>query len=267
MPRDPSGNYSLPPSYLAQPGQTIRTEQHNPPLEDLAQAMTGSLPRDGRAGMVGDLNMGTFKITNVAPGVAATDVATIGQAGVPIGTIVDYAGSTAPAGWFFCAGQPLSRTTYATLFGIIGTTYGPGDSATTFNLPDFRGRVLAGKDDMGGTNANRLGSLWGSLARVLGANFGTAGHTLIEPEMPRHQHSGGTTADGSHDHGVGIPAGNAGGGSLRMVPSNGTAIFGTRTDAAGTHTHTFVTDFRGSSQPHTNTQPTSIVNKIIKATL
>lgn len=72
------------------------------------------------------------------------------------GVIFDFAGSTAPDGFIMCYGQAISRTTYAALFAVIGVTFGPGDGSTTFNVPDLRGRVIAGKDDMGGTAASRL---------------------------------------------------------------------------------------------------------------
>lgn len=72
------------------------------------------------------------------------------------GTVLDFAGSTAPSGWALCYGQAVSRTTFANLFAKIGTTYGAGDGSTTFNLPDCRGRAVAGKDDMGGTASGRL---------------------------------------------------------------------------------------------------------------
>jgi microcystin-dependent protein len=74
----------------------------------------------------------------------------------PSGVMVPYAGSSAPTGWLLCFGQAVSRSTYAALFTAIGTTYGAGDGSTTFNLPDARGRVIAGKDDMGGSAASRL---------------------------------------------------------------------------------------------------------------
>jgi len=52
--------------------------------------------------------------------------------------------SVAPTGWLLCNGDVVSRSTYANLFAVIGTTFGHGDASTTFNLPDFRGRVPAG---------------------------------------------------------------------------------------------------------------------------
>ena len=74
----------------------------------------------------------------------------------PTGTVVPFAGPSAPTGWLFCFGQTVSRTTYAALFAALGTTYGAGDGSTTFVLPDLRGRLPSGKDDMGGTAASRL---------------------------------------------------------------------------------------------------------------
>ncbi|MBI5401665.1 tail fiber protein [Candidatus Wolfebacteria bacterium] len=58
-------------------------------------------------------------------------------AGIPVGTIVSYASTTAPAGWLLADGNAVSRTTYSNLFGLIGIRYGAGDGSTTFNLPNF----------------------------------------------------------------------------------------------------------------------------------
>lgn len=64
--------------------------------------------------------------------------------GTPPGTVTAFAGSTAPEGWLLCDGSAVSRTAYAALFAVIGTTYGAGNGSTTFTLPDLRGRVAAG---------------------------------------------------------------------------------------------------------------------------
>lgn len=69
---------------------------------------------------------------------------------------VPWPTDTAPSKWLLCYGQAVSRTTYAALFTVLSTTFGVGDGSTTFNMPDLRGRGLAGTDDMGGTAANRL---------------------------------------------------------------------------------------------------------------
>ena len=68
----------------------------------------------------------------------------------PIGAIAAYAGTSVPAGWLYCNGGAVSRTTYAALFNAIGTKYGTGDGSTTFNLPALQGRVLQGYTDSDG---------------------------------------------------------------------------------------------------------------------
>ena len=93
------------------------------------------------------------------------------------GEVVPFAGSTAPAGVLFCYGQTVSRTTNAGLFAVIGTIYGAGDGSTTFNLPDLRGRVVAGKSDMGGSDAGNLAG-GGALGVGLGSQTNTASMTV-----------------------------------------------------------------------------------------
>lgn len=74
---------------------------------------------------------------------------------VPIGAVIStLSTATAPAGWLYCDGSAVSRTTYAQLFSILSTTYGAGDGSTTFNLPDYRGRFLRGINSMGTAAGN-----------------------------------------------------------------------------------------------------------------
>lgn len=73
MPFNPAGVYTLPNGYAGVDGQPILTSQHNPPLEDIQAALSLTLLRDGRAPMTADLNMNSFKLTNLATGVATTD--------------------------------------------------------------------------------------------------------------------------------------------------------------------------------------------------
>jgi microcystin-dependent protein len=75
--------------------------------------------------------------------VIGTDVAAQAFA-VPIGVVNMWALNTAPSGWLICSGAAVSRSTYAALFAIIGTTFGAGDGSTTFNLPDYRDRMPIG---------------------------------------------------------------------------------------------------------------------------
>lgn len=74
---------------------------------------------------------------------------------VPAGIVAHFANSTAPAGWLKANGAAVSRTAYAALFAAIGTTYGVGDGATTFNLPDLRGVFLRSLDDGRGIDTGR----------------------------------------------------------------------------------------------------------------
>lgn len=273
MPRS-NGVYSLPPGYLATTGQTILASQHNPPLEDIATALTGSLPRDGSAPMQANLPMGGFKATGASNGTANDDLATYGQllSMFPLGVPLDYLGTTAPAGWIFCYGQAISRTTYAALFAVLGTTYGTGDGSTTFNIPDFRGRVSAGKDDMGGTAANRLAT------QVSGATLGAAGgfetHILTVPQMPAHEHQGQTSLNGSHFHLQGYSAFTGNTSRYGETVTAETTIFdgstssssnrALNTSSAPDHSHSFTTSTVGGGTAHNNVQPTLILNKIIR---
>src|SRR3990167_1707849 len=95
----------------------------------------------------------------------------------PIGTVVCYAGAAAPSVWLLCNGDAVSRTTYASLYSAIGTTFGPGNGTTTFNVPDARGRATVGV----GTGA-------GLTARALAATGGAETHALSEAELASHDH-------------------------------------------------------------------------------
>ena len=87
--------------------------------------------------------------------VAQVDSAIAAINSVPTGAVQAFARNTAPAGWLECDGAAVSRTTYATLFTAIGTTFGSGDGSTTFNVPDLRGEFLRGWDHGKGTDSGR----------------------------------------------------------------------------------------------------------------
>lgn len=76
----------------------------------------------------------------------------------PSGTVVMYAAATAPTGWLLLDGTAISRTTYATLFALFGTTYGVGDGTTTFNLPDARGVFIRGAGTQTISSINYVGT-------------------------------------------------------------------------------------------------------------
>ena len=106
---------------------------------------------------------------------------------VPTGTVVPYAGSSEPAGYVFADGRELSRTVYADLFAVVGTTYGAGNGTTTFNIPNLKGRFPLGKADSG-----------------TGSSLGSSGGALNHSHsVPAHFHGKGTlsiASSGSHDH-------------------------------------------------------------------
>ena len=189
----------------------------------------------------------------------ATDTAT--AAGVPIGSVVDYCGSSAPSGYLFCYGQNVSRTvTYSALFAAIGTTFGTGDGSTTFTLPDFRGRVAAGKDDMGGTSANRLTGITGSVdGDVLGGSGGEEGHSLTSGENAAHQHFI-SSNDTSLTYSTPLSGSNT---ALRQI-GNGSNTQEYVLGGGSTAATVGLTSSTGSGTAHNTVQPTMVVNKIIR---
>lgn len=193
---------------------------------------------------------------------------------LPAGAVIPYAGSTAPANWLLCAGQAVSRTTYKALFDVIGSTYGSGDGSTTFNLPDLRGRIPAGKDDMGGTAASRLTSTTiTSGATTLGNNGGAQTHTLTSGEsgVPAHNHpasSGNDSPDHTHGaHGATFASGSPTNYTNEWNIFNG--YFRSTSGADTRHTHAITVSNNtaaNAGSAHNNVQPTIILNYIIKAT-
>jgi microcystin-dependent protein len=115
---------------------------------------------------------------------------------IPAGVMWDFAGAAAPSGWFICDGSAKSRTVYAALYSALGgasSPWGQGDGSSTFNIPDFRGRMAIG-----------AGQGAGLTNRALGANGGAEQHALAAAELANHNHS--IVAD-SHTHTI-----NEGGG-------------------------------------------------------
>lgn len=279
MPRNAGGAFTLPAGTLGTSGTTIQSSKYNAAVSDIASEMTDSLSRSGRGGMAANLAMGGNKITDLAEGTSDNDAVRVAEfsglvddlgnaAYRDVGTaanqvavgnhthrlyspgmIVPYAGTSVPDPWLMCFGQAVSRTTYADLFTAIGTTYGAGDASTTFNLPDLRGRVIAGQDDMGGSSANRLTGLSGGIdGDVLGGSGGEQTHTLTSAEslvaLPLKKYTG------------------SGGDAV-----NTTQLTDTARATAGVVTGTTTTDSLnlGGGGTHNNVQPTLILNYIIYA--
>jgi microcystin-dependent protein len=189
-----------------------------------------------------------------------------------VGQVKFWAPSNAPDGWLVADGRAVSRTSYAELFAAIGTTYGSGDGTTTFNLPDFRGKVAVGRDAGVGANPN---------FDTVGETGGTKTETLTEAQMPSHTHTqqphthSGTTSDstthahagsattssgdhghdvtgnsgGSHGHSFGCGCGgnasgaNQSGGTYSHPSSSSGRTSGSNTFS---HTHTYTLDSAGA---------------------
>ena len=196
---------------------------------------SGDVIIDGIKHPQADGNAGEFLKTD---GSGQLSFANVSASAFNAGMLLPYAGSSAPTGWLLCHGQAISRTTYSGLYAVVGTTYGAGDGATTFNIPDLRGRVVAGKDDMGGSSANRLTNQTGGLdGDGLGNTGGAETHTLSVAELAAHTHTA-VGAAGPSNYALGGPA--------------------------GSFSSTQTTSSTGNDTPHNNVQPTIILSYIIK---
>lgn len=212
----------------------------------------------------------------------------------PKGMIAPFAGASAPTGWLLCDGSAVSRTTYSALFAVTSTTYGAGDGSTTFNLPDLLGRTPMGAGSGTGLTARTLGTELGVESVTL---------TAAQSGSPSHDHGvtsvggGAHTASGSistgshghtltmdysgtasHDHAISgasnpLPAMESDGAGGNISNSNGTAIAGVG-DLGGSasvsvadHSHSIditVSTATAAAEAHTNIQPSTVVNFIIK---
>ena len=193
---------------------------------------------------------------------------------VPIGTVKDYAGSTAPEGFLLCYGQALSTVAnpeYAGLYAVIGISFG-GTSNTNFFVPDLRGRVAAGKDNMGGVAASRVTS---GNSGITGTTLGAAGG-LETPVQHSHTVNSHSHGGGDHQHNVNtistpgtvvaydnrfgtVNLSGTGGTSHTSPSGSGIVNSGTVVAPEAPGTSTF-----GTGLSHGNIQPTMILNKIIK---
>jgi hypothetical protein len=140
---------------------------------------------------------------------AAPDASGTIAINMPTAMVIPWAGvaTTAPTGWLMCDGSAVSRTTFVTLFAAVNTAYGAGDGSTTFNVPDLRGRVPAGVDNMGGSAASRLTS---TSMSPNGTTLGATGGIEVNVTGVTLSGSMSGTTSGSFS----IPANAQGGGSF-----------------------------------------------------
>lgn len=186
------------------------------------------------------------------------------------GLVAAFAGATIPGGWLTADGSSVSRATYPALFAALcpaspagaaaaGTASCPygADDASTFRLPDLRGRLVVGQDS-GQAEFD-----------VIGETGGANTVTLTEAQLPSHSHGGvttGTGADGSHMHdynGTGGHPWAAGGGNYVVNINNYSGIKSAATSTDGTHAHTVASE--GGGTAHANLQPYMALRPLIAA--
>jgi len=179
---------------------------------------------------------------------------------VPVGTVVAFAGASAPEGWLLCDGSAVSRTTYANLWAVLSSTYGNGDGSLTFNLPDAKGRSVLGAGAGSGLTTRTIAGTGGTETVTLtAAQSGTTAHghsntisastgTVSSDHVHNANHghtasSGGASNSGaSHNHA--LPRAFIGqAGTNRLVVSanptdNGINVYSNSAD----HTHTITVD-------------------------
>jgi microcystin-dependent protein len=221
-------------------------------VDKLISSPTGNLILDAGSSSAVKVNK-TLQVDSIK-NLAGTDIL-IGL--VPTGTVLPYAGSTAPTGWVFAYGQEVSQTgTYANLYSVISNAYCTAEHGGTctsgnFRLPDMRGRSPFGKDNMGGTAANRITS-----AKTIDGT--TLGKTGGNQNLPSHYHGIGfgadlTATEGSNNvalaSGSSTVSGNrnqfdtTGGGHTHPLESiNGGIMYGNRGYIGTTGVNRFITE-------------------------
>jgi microcystin-dependent protein len=235
-----SGNASTATSATSATSATTAT--------NLAGGGAGQVPYNTASGATSFLAAGTSGQVLTSAGTSAP---TWTNATMPSGSIMQYAGATAPTGYLLCDGSAVSRTTYSALFAVTNTTYGVGDGSTTFNLPNMQSRLPIGA----GTGS-------GLTLRTRGTTYGTETFTLVAGNIPSLTSSNA----GSHSHtpASGGSIGNSGISTANLAVSGGSQwgfSSGTITSTAPDHTHTV-----GSGSPSAITflPPTLALNYIIK---
>lgn len=199
--------------------------------------------------------------------------------GMPTGAMLAFGGTVAPSGYLLCDGSAVSRATYATLFAVLGTAYGAGDGSTTFNVPDGRGRVMAGYDAGNATGRLTDSESGGVSAAALGNTGGEQAHTLVTAELAEHLHA---VDDPGHTHNI-TDAGHAHtpqsgqfvalsgptatvstGTGVNQVAQSDTGTATTGITINSNTTGITETENTGSGNGHNTVQPTFIAAWIIK---
>ena len=129
---------------------------------DLTGDVTGDVTGNVTGDVTGNADTAT-SATNATNDANGNNIATTYLPAV-VGAVMAFAGSTSPAGWLLCDGSAVSRTDYAALFAVIGTTYGTGDGSTTFNLPNLVDKFIQGNATSGTVKTAGLPNITGKIA-------------------------------------------------------------------------------------------------------
>jgi microcystin-dependent protein len=198
-----------------------------------------------------------------------------------------FGGSVAPAGWLLCDGSAVSRTTYSALWGVLGTTYGSGDTVSTFNLPDLRNRFPLGPGSRALGNSGGVEEVALVSAELPSHSHGLNNHTH---STPNHSHTGSAASGGAHTHLIDVDthdtntahyhegmgavaaapgtAGTTNPDEANIVQSDGSAHTHSLTISSGgggtTGVASGATAAAGSGNAHENMPPFLVVNFIVK---
>lgn len=226
--------FDLPPGFLWCDGAAVSRASHARLFAQLTRSVTGTTTN------------GSATITSVS-----ADLTSQVSAGMPISGPGIPAGATVTA----VTATTITISANATASGggntFVIAPWGVGDGSTTFNVPDCRGRTSVGRDNMGGTAANRLTNSGAGNPGVDGKRLGAAGgadrHAISEAQMPSHWH--GPSASTAT--------------FIGNVPNNGVGA-SLASDMAGGLMATSSTGVKGGSEAHPNVQPCAVCNIIIK---
>jgi microcystin-dependent protein len=233
-------------------GETSVTEFTTNALTVVGNVSAATLITSGNATLNSATVTGNVSVASVVASGSITAATLVGDgAGItglnvlPVGAVLAYGGMNAPTGFVLADGDSLSRTTFADLYAVFGTQYG-AENPDSFNVPDLRGRVVAGYDSMGGDSADRLTNFSGGVNGDVLGGFGGLESCLL---------TGAMSGVAAHTHTYNKVVINA------VDGSTGDVGFSTDRPIDAPTSENAIAD---AAQAHNNVQPTIILTFIIK---
>jgi microcystin-dependent protein len=241
---------NLPPGYLWANGAAVSRTTYARLFAALAISVTGTLAN------------GSQTISSVSQDLTQLPTSVVGAPisgnGIPVGAIISAVTSNSIT-------LSLAATASNSGVAVCVAPYGVGDGATTFNVPDHRGRVGVGHDLMGTAAAGRITSGGSGVnGALLGASGGAETVTLSTAQMPAHTHAN-TLTDNGHQHQLPNGINNSASGGAQAGSVSGAAYSSTGLSTVATTTGITLTNAsQGSGNAHNNAQPSIVMNFIIK---